>query len=99
MNILGSLVMVTLSVALSRADCGPGDDVEWGSYGYFQTCRSHHIKQALQVEFRFKLLRKNLLKMCRTQDYDSSRFYHSLAIPTRLHLRLQVHSKILLWLL
>ena len=50
MNIVHSLVLVSLSLALAMADCGPGDDVEWGAYGYFQTCRSHHIRQALQVK-------------------------------------------------
>jgi len=48
MNIVSCLVLASLGLALSRADC-PGDEaVEWGSYGYFQTCRSHHIRQALQ---------------------------------------------------
>lgn len=38
-----------LGLAMARADCAPGEEVEWGAYGYFQTCRSHHIRQALQV--------------------------------------------------
>ena len=50
MNIVSCLVLASLGLAPSRAEC-PGDEtVEWGSYGYFQTCRSHHIRQALQVK-------------------------------------------------
>ena len=49
MNIVSCLVLTSLGLGLSRAEC-PGDEVQWGSYGYFQTCRSHHIRQALQVK-------------------------------------------------
>lgn len=50
MNIIARcLVMGGLGLAMARADCAPGEEVEWGAYGYFQTCRSHHIRQALQV--------------------------------------------------
>merc|ERR1719282_241915 len=47
MNIVSCLVLTSLGLVLIRAEC-PGDEVQWGSYGYFQTCRSHHIRQALQ---------------------------------------------------
>ena len=43
-----SLVMVVM-VAGCSGDCSQEEEVDWGSYGYFQTCRAHHIKQALQV--------------------------------------------------
>jgi len=40
------LLLLTFSSS-SLGDC-PEDQLDWSSYGYFQTCRSHHIKQALQ---------------------------------------------------
>ena len=67
MNILRSLLLGSLGLALVRGDCGQGDDVEWGGYGYFQTCRSHHIKQALQVKSVMLCQMSN--RLC-VQDYD-----------------------------
>ena len=40
------LVIVVTSVS---SDCVSEEHLDWSSYGHFQTCRSHHIKQALQV--------------------------------------------------
>ena len=43
------VVVVMMMVAGCSGDCALEEEVDWGSYGYFQTCRAHHIKQALQV--------------------------------------------------
>ena len=43
------VVAVMMMVAGCSGDCALEEEVDWGSYGYFQTCRAHHIKQALQV--------------------------------------------------
>ena len=45
-----SIVTLFLTTgALASTQCSSEDDLDWGSYGYFQTCRTQHIKQALQV--------------------------------------------------
>lgn len=47
--ILSVLLLVLLTRAGScLADCQTEEELSWTSYGYFQSCRSKHIKQALQ---------------------------------------------------
>ena len=45
--ILPVLLLVLSTAGSSLADCQ--EELDWTSYGYFQSCRSKHIKQALQV--------------------------------------------------
>ena len=44
------VILFIFLIAPSKSDCIDEDDVDWGNYGYFQVCRSQHIKQALQVK-------------------------------------------------
>ena len=48
LNVL--VILFVLLIAPSISDCIDEDDIDWGNYGYFQVCRSQHIKQALQVK-------------------------------------------------
>ena len=43
------VAVVVVMVAGCSGDCSQEEEVDWGAYGYSQTCRAHHIKQALQV--------------------------------------------------
>ena len=43
------LPLLLLTVPSCLADCQDEEELNWSSYGYFQSCRSKHIKQALQV--------------------------------------------------
>merc|ERR1719429_370068 len=53
--ILLSIVTLFLTTgALASTQCSSEDDLDWGSYGYFQTWRTQHIKQALQENVRCK---------------------------------------------
>jgi len=42
------LILIFVICQLVNADCTDEEYIEWSSYGHFQTCRSQHIKQALQ---------------------------------------------------
>ena len=43
------LPVILLLVSSCLGDCQAEEELDWSSYGYFQSCRSKHIKQALQV--------------------------------------------------
>ena len=49
MILLSTVTLFLTTGALASTQCSSEDDLDWGSYGYFQTCRTQHIKQALQV--------------------------------------------------
>ena len=50
------VILFIFLIAPSKSDCIDEDDVDWGNYGYFQVCRSQHIKQALQVKIDILIL-------------------------------------------
>ena len=48
-SIFNLLFLLLVSAGSCLADCEAQEELDWTSYGYFQSCRSKHIKQALQV--------------------------------------------------
>ena len=68
--ILSLLILLALTTAGScLADCQAQEELDWTSYGYFQSCRSKHIKQALQVSGGGSLLTKFIIKLSK-KDSD-----------------------------
>ena len=51
---MSSVLLLLLAFSSSSLGDCPEDQLDWSSYGYFQTCRSHHIKQALQVTLLYQ---------------------------------------------
>ena len=47
--LLPVILLGITTVPSCLGDCQAEEELDWSSYGYFQSCRSKHIKQALQV--------------------------------------------------
>ena len=78
------VILFVFLIAPSRSDCIDDDDIDWGNYGYFQVCRSQHIKQALQV----KIDRINL--------YQTQKQNYTISFPLRKN-DSKVNEAIMIW--